>query len=156
MPCNLEPILLDTARRYHKYHATIHWKHESGWSVGIGWSISNRACTHSALLAHMDPPRTCLCSSWVCRLSFLSFFSLFYCSQNSERINTRLIWVFRELVYFLITSFFSSGERKTCEHTDCMINHKSRSDELTSICCSAFRALSNSCPHATIMPSAVE
>ena len=35
IPCR---VIWNTARRYHEYHATIHWKHESGWNVGI---ISN-------------------------------------------------------------------------------------------------------------------
>ena len=81
MPCNLEPILLDTARRYHEYHATIHWKHESGWSVGIGWLISNRACNSPQRFWLIWTPRgLCLYSSWDCRLSFLFFFldSKFY------------------------------------------------------------------------------
>ena len=80
VPCNLEPILLDTARRYHEYHATIHWKHESGWSVGIGWLISNRACNSPQRFWLIWTPRgLCLYSSWDCRLSFLFFVCLFVC-----------------------------------------------------------------------------
>jgi len=115
-----KPILLDTARRYHEYHATIHWKHESGWSVGIGWLISDRSCTASALLAHMDPPRTVS----VFKLGLqvvVSVVVFFFCSQNSKRMNKHLIWVFRELVVLL--NNLEEG-RNVDTISDCMINHE--------------------------------
>ena len=63
IPCRLiwKPILLDTAGRYHEYHATIHWKHESGWSVGIGWLISDRACAHLSASGSYEPTEDCVC-----------------------------------------------------------------------------------------------
>ena len=91
--CNLEPILLVTARRYPEYHATIHWKHESGWSGGIGWSISNRACNSPQRFRLIWTPRgLCLYLSWDCRLSFLFFF--FRCSQICIITDKQLIWIF--------------------------------------------------------------
>ena len=93
-----KPILLDTARRYHEYLAKIHRKHESGWSVGTGWLISDRSCTASALLAHMDPPRTVsVFKLWLQVVVSVFFFR----SQNSKRVITKLIWIFQELVVLL-------------------------------------------------------
>ncbi len=155
MPCNLEPTLLDTARRYHECRASIHWKHESGWSVGIGWSISNRACTHLSASGSHGPPEDCVCIQAGfagCRFCFFFLFLFLL----AERMIKHLIWGFSRASLLLNNFPFSNGERKTCKHTDWMINHESGSDALTSISCSAFGALSNSCPYTTIMPSAIE
>ena len=99
IPCRAswKPILL-TAHRYHEYRATIHWKHESGWSVGIGWLISDRACTLLSASGSYGPPDDCVCIQAGlagCRFCF------FLCSQNSKKMNEHLIWIFRELVVFL-------------------------------------------------------
>ena len=121
VPCNLEPILLDTARRYHEYHATIHWKHESGWSVGIGWLISNRACNSPQRFRLIWTPRgLCLYSSWDCRLPFL--FSFFFCSRNSIGTSKNLIWVFRVLVVLILYKLKGGGNVNTI--SDCVINHE--------------------------------
>ena len=120
VPCNLEPILLVTARRYHEYHATIHWKHESKWSIGIGWLISNRACNSPQRFWLLWTPRgLCLYSSWDCRLPFLF---LFFCSQNSIRMNKHLIWVFQELVVLILNQLKGGGNVDTI--SDCVINHE--------------------------------
>ena len=120
IPCRAswKPILLDTAHRYHKYHVTIHWKHESGWSVGIGWLISDRACTLLSASGSYGPPEDCVCIQAGfagCRFCF------FLCSQNSKRMNEHLIWVFRELVVFL--NNLKEG-RNVDTISDCMINHE--------------------------------
>ena len=72
IPCRAswKPILLDTAHRYREHHVTIHWKHESGWSVGIGWLISDRACTLLSASGSHNPPRTVSVFKRGCRLSF--------------------------------------------------------------------------------------
>ena len=88
-----KPILLGKKRWYHEYQRQF-TRNESGWSVGTGWLISDRSCTASALLAHMDPRGLCLYSSWGCRLSFLL-------SAVKILTNKHLIWVFRELVELL-------------------------------------------------------
>ena len=100
------------------------------------------------------PRGLCLYSSWVCRLSFLFFFLFLF--LLAERMIKHLIWGFSRASLLLNNFPFSSGERKTCKHTDWMINHESGSDALKSMSCSAFGASSNSCPYTTIMPSAIE
>ena len=75
IPCRLiwKPILLDTAGRYHEYHATIHWKHESGWSVVVDfWS---GLCSPQRFWLIWTHRGLCLYSSWACRLSILFYFS---------------------------------------------------------------------------------
>ena len=122
VPRNLEPILLDTARRYHEYRATIHWKHESGWSVGIGWSISNRACTRLSASGSHGPPEGCVCiQAGVAGCPFRCCF-FFICSQNSKKVNRHLIWVFWELVVLL--NNLEEERNVDTSWSDCMINHE--------------------------------
>ena len=97
IPCRAswKPILLDTGHRYHEYHVTIHWKHESGWSVGIGWLISDRACTLLSASGSYNPPRT------VSVFKHGAGCRSIFCNQNHTKINKYLIWIFRELVLLL-------------------------------------------------------
>ena len=55
--------------------------------------------TRSALLAHQDLPRAV--SVFKLGLQVNCRFCLFFCSQNSKRVITQLIWVFREFVSVL-------------------------------------------------------
>ena len=71
-------ILLDTARRFREYLATIHWKHKSGCSVGIGWLISGRACTDLSASGSYGTPEDCVCiQAGVADCRFCFFFVFF-------------------------------------------------------------------------------
>ena len=118
MPRKLETYPIGHSTQVSRVPATIHWKHESRWSVGIGWLISNRACNPLSASGSYEPPEDCVCiQAGVAGCRF--FFS--FCSQNSKRMNKHLIWVFRELVVLLTNNL---EEGRNADTMSIMINHE--------------------------------